>query len=227
MKLEKIGKNAYHIIGNNAKELAMAFVRIQEFYESPKFSGKIFSLKEFKKWWKANPPKGIKRGRFCYANYYEGFNVPSSVIKPFLEGKFNPLSKFEKKLLKLVSGIKDKDFYLIGTRKNGKIEHLKHEIAHGLYHNPTRYQKKVRTILRRLSPKTRIKIDRYLKGMDYHPKVLADERQAYIVAGGNDLAEAKITLDEIENVRQPLTVVYKNALLNSMFKRVSSGLIEN
>lgn len=226
MKLEKIGKNAYHIIGNS-KELAMSFIRIQEYYESPKFRGKIFTLKEFKTWWKQHPPKGIKPGRFSYCNYYEGFNIPSSSLKPFLEGKFNPLSKFEKKLLKLVSKIKDENFYLIGTRKNGKIEHLKHEIAHGFYYNPSSYSKKVKTILKKLSPKARVKIDRYLKGMDYHPKVLTDERHAYLVTGGNDLADADITLDEIENVRPQLSNVYQMALNERIYKKVALQLQEN
>jgi len=211
MKLEETSEGIWHAIGNTAKELGMSFLRPQEHYESPKFRGKIFSFDEFREWWIRNPPKGIKPGRFIYCNYYEGFNVPSHILNPFFEGKFDPLSDEEKRLLEKVSKIDNEKFYLIGTRKNGSHEDIKHELGHGFYYTDPEYRKKVQAIMRKLDTESRKKIDKYLQDRDYHPSVFSDERQAYFLAGDN-LKDAGIKLKEVLPVHLALNEVYQKVL---------------
>ena len=100
MKVKEIIKNIFHISFSTQHELASTFLRFQEYYESPKFRGKIFSFYEYKKWYTANSPKGKKTGKFTYYKDWGGFNIPSYVLKPFYQGKFNPLSNKEKKFLR-------------------------------------------------------------------------------------------------------------------------------
>jgi len=49
MVIEKrdLSDKIHLMIFDNQKELTTTFLRFQEHYESPKFRGKIFSLKEF------------------------------------------------------------------------------------------------------------------------------------------------------------------------------------
>jgi len=81
------------------RDVTLTLLRFQEHYESPKFRGKIFSLEEFKRWYVANSPNGIKTGEFTYYTDWNGFNIPSYVLQPFRDGKFNPLSEQERKFL--------------------------------------------------------------------------------------------------------------------------------
>jgi hypothetical protein len=211
MKLEHIAEGIYHAIGETPKELGMSFVRPQEHYESSKFRGKIFTFDEFKDWWIHNPPKGVKPGRFTYCTYYEGFNIPSDVLKPFFQGEFNPLSFWENLFLDKVSVIPDKKFYLIGTRKNGKPEDLKHEMAHGFYYTSPEYKKKVQAIVREVNPDMKNKLNQYLHDENYHPAVFNDERQAYILAG-DDLKDAGIKLKDVMPIHVALNEVYNETL---------------
>lgn len=73
----------------NNHELASTFLRFQEYYEHSKFRNKTFTLDQFKKWYIS------KHKKFNYYNSYDGFNIPSNILIPFYNGKFNPLSKKE------------------------------------------------------------------------------------------------------------------------------------
>src|ERR1035437_10032699 len=121
-------------------ELTSTFLRFQEFYESPEFQGKIFTLKEYKKWYTK------VKGKFSYYTDWGGFNIPSKVLKLFYLGKFDPQSKSEKQLLDLFKDDKGK-FYIIGTyRRNDrkwKDSMIMHETAHALFSLDIKYRTQV------------------------------------------------------------------------------------
>ena len=80
-------------------DLTSTFLRFQEHYESPRFKGEVFTLDEFQDWYIKNSPNGIETGKFTYHTDWNGFNIPSHILKPFYEGKFDPLSFDEQAIL--------------------------------------------------------------------------------------------------------------------------------
>lgn len=117
-------------------ELARAFVRVQEFYESPAFKGTIFTLGQFREWYAA------KHGTWSYYKDWNGFNVPSKMFELFIRGTFDPLSKEEKALIKIVKYIGDGQ-YVIATHKDADNEVGEHELAHALYACDRQYRSNV------------------------------------------------------------------------------------
>jgi hypothetical protein len=81
----KHAEGVYLLRSKTQYELASTFLRIQEHYESPFFSGKIFSLEQYMDWCAA------RTGSFTYYEDSSGFSVPSSALQPFYEGKVDPL----------------------------------------------------------------------------------------------------------------------------------------
>ena len=51
LKFKTLAPNIYAVEGTTSSEVARLFLRFQECYESPKFRDKIFTLKEFKKYY--------------------------------------------------------------------------------------------------------------------------------------------------------------------------------
>ena len=154
--------------------LASTFLRFQEHYENPKFRGMIFSLEEFMDWY------AIKFGNFTYYQDWVGFNVPSSVLKPFRKGSFNPLSNKEKNLLRLLADIPE-PFYVVGAYgMKLNLPTIKYELIHGLYHTVPEYRERTREILK--LEKIR-RFTEILKKMEYHPSVWQDETNAYLLTG--------------------------------------------
>ena len=175
MKKTEIYNKIYHVELGSAKELALTFLRFQEYHESPKFKDRIFSLKKFKKWY------SDKNGQFSYHSDYSGFNIPSWVLTLFFNGNFNPLSNREKKFLSIFKKHRNQKFYIIGTLKNESKETLKHELAHALFYTNSNYRKEVLAIIK---TKNLAPIKNFLKKSDYHPSVYLDECHAYILDGG-------------------------------------------
>ena len=62
-------------------DLCMSFLRIQEFYESPVYHGRYFTLEDYMDYWS----KEYGQGSFNYLDVWNGFNVPGSVIKKWIE----------------------------------------------------------------------------------------------------------------------------------------------
>jgi len=151
--------------------LCGTMLRFQEFYESPKFRGTVFTRQEFEEWY-------IQRtGKFTYLTDWSGFNFPSHVLKGFRDGTMGELSPMEKQVVDLVAYIPE-PFYLIAiaTDDSDSVGTLRHEIAHGLYATNADYRAEVLMHLEgaRLAP-----IHRLLYTA-YHPSVWLDECHAYV-----------------------------------------------
>ena len=100
-----------------------AILRIQEHYESSRFRSRVFTLEEYMDWY------AERFGAFTYFEDWSGFNVPSTAFEPFYEGRFDPLSEKERRLLRLFERERA-PFYVIGITSD---DDLQHELAHALY----------------------------------------------------------------------------------------------
>lgn len=202
-QISEIIPNVFHLKFASQKDLTSTLVRFEEFYESPEFRNKIFSMEEFYFWYKNSK----KHGRFSYFTDWTGFNFPSYVFKPFWEKKFKNLTVREKKLLQKFPQTSNK-FYIIGTYKSNIKDHdsvLKHELAHALFYIDSGYRRKVLKILKGIkNPKP---LENYLGELGYSPKVFQDEIHAYYLTEIEDLKKAKITISN--KVAQDLEANYQ------------------
>ena len=177
IKKRKIADKIYLLQFDTQKNMANTFLRFQEHYESPVFMGKIFTHKEYKNWYKK-----IK-GKFSYHEDWDGFNLPSSALKPFKKGKFNPLTENEKKLLSLFKNVKG-NYYIIAFHGGGH-HLLGHELAHALFSINLQYKRKILEILKKYNL-SHIKKELFSTG-GYGERALEDEIQAYAVSLSHEL----------------------------------------
>jgi len=209
--MKKISPNVFSDTYDNRYDLCMSFVRIQEFYESPQFKGKYFTLEEFIDWWSFSESK-IK-GSFDYPIRWNGFNIPGEVILNWLyecdeeilrDKEIALLNRLAKKLKVKVGGVtaayvfyallkdKLKGIYVIGCHKQKgnkyKKEIIDHELAHAFY---TLYPKYKTSCKKLLTAMGRNKDDKIIKEcvydnlvkIGYHDSVIEDEMQAYFSTG--------------------------------------------
>lgn len=197
----ELAPNIIHLKFKRKRDLTRHFLRFQEHFESPKFRGKVFSLSEFKPWYKKEKGKTS----FTYYEDWSGFNFPSKTLKPFLEGKFNPLSGYEKKIIKTLEGYSGK-FYVIGTFKDAD---LKHELAHALFYVDDQYHAKVMKILASIDKK--VFIDRFIEMRGYHPSVWDDEVHAYLLETASYIREEfpKVQMNKFADARHKLNDTFK------------------
>ncbi|MGV8169138.1 MAG: ABC transporter ATP-binding protein [Candidatus Nanoarchaeia archaeon] len=213
MKLKEIMPGIYHVQFKTQYEQNSTLLRFQEHYESPRFKGKIFTLKEFREWYIKNTVLGKRHG-FNYYSYWLGFNFPSTNLKPFLEGKFDPLSKKEKQFLETINKINKKRFYIMTTFSGAKVRIDHHEIAHGLFYINKEYKKQVLLVLKKLSSKERQTLEKYLaKEMGYHEEVIEDEMQAYLLCELNGLKKLKMT-HNLKKISTEIKRIYKEQTKN-------------
>jgi hypothetical protein len=172
-------------------------VRFQEYYESPKFRLKTFTLREYLKWY---------RGRFDedYFEEVDGFNMPSWVLRPFYQRKFDPLNRHEKRLLKEFRRKRGR-FYIIGTTSDNKGDVLKHELAHALFYVSPSYKKEV---IRALGLCNLTDVYRALKRYGYHEDLWTDEAHAYILDGKEVLVSYGVPQLQLRDAREKLELIY-------------------
>ena len=165
----------YHVNMKDQETLARCFCRFQEHFESPKFRGKVFTLGEFREWYKESQGED---GQFSYYQDWNGFNIPSYVFDAFKRGLFDPLTEDEQYLLNLFKD-KDYEFYVIGTHSGDDKESLRHEMCHALYYLNSEYKKEVQEYLVNFDLR---KLNKWLLEMGYCEEVLLDECHAYLAS---------------------------------------------
>ena len=171
MKITNVTSQIVKVTIEDPELLAKTFIRFQEYYESPEFRNKIFTLGQFKDWYSK------KYGAFTYYSDWDGFNIPSHVLQPFVKGLFDPLTDEEKNMLECFKYRSDK-FYIIGVSEDSG-DTLDHEICHGLYHTNDEYNGAVNKVLT-AHAKDLSSIYDFLKRKGYSPAVWKDEANAYI-----------------------------------------------
>lgn len=184
----------YHLSFKTQYLLASTFLRFQEFYESPKFAGKVFTLEEFMDWYAS------EKGEFTYFSDWSGFNIPSSVLKPFKRGVFDPLTKKEARLLEMFRSVRP-PFYILATYDQSKS--ILHEVVHGLFFIDADYRRKVKDALTQLNLKDLRALLLAMGG--YGEQVVDDEANAYILT---ELTKEMKRLD-LDMATQTLKALFK------------------
>lgn len=190
---EELAPGIFVIRFKSQHQLASTFLRIQEHYESARFKGRVFTLEEFMDWY------AEQFGAFTYFEDWSAFNVPSTALRPFYDGQFEPLLVKERRLLALFRTVRE-PFYVIGISDE---QDLHHELAHALYYMRPDYRRAVKAAMRKY---TTTALAKRLSAMGYHRSVLADEVHAYLVST-NDLKTIKAS--RYAALRKELTKIYR------------------
>ena len=174
-------------------DLAMHFMRYQEFYESssPRFRGKPWEWVDFMRWYS----KKYGKGAFTYAVDWAGFNIPGDTIDKVWKLGIADRNVYDYEMRQVSRQCQEQaqgDFYLIGAVGNRGV--LKHEIAHGFFYTIPEYKKEMTKLVKALDPAFRTAMNATLKDMGYTPKVYIDECQAYLSTGLSE--QFKVTLDK-------------------------------
>ena len=190
----------YLVESRNRRDLAETFMRFQEYYESPEFKGRVFTVEEFAHWYAS------KYGAFSYTRDWYGFNIPSKVLEPFRLGQFDPLTAKEKKLLDVCKNATG-DFYVIGVTPSAEYfdETVKHEFVHGAFHVNEDYRREVVSCVKESSIR---EIDKGLGRMGYHSDVFADETNAYVLVEPETMTEY-VNIRNTKNLRTKLDAIFK------------------
>ncbi len=190
----------YLIESSSRQGLAGMFMRFQEYYESPKFKGQVFSIDDFAHWYAS------KYGSFSYAKDWYGFNIPAKVLAPFKQGSFDPLTVQEQKLLEICKEVSDSS-YIIGVTPGAEFfkETVQHEFVHGVFYTNPEYRKEVEACIKDNNIKP---INQGLHKMGYCNDVAIDETNAYILTEP-DTMKKFVSVRNTRQLKQQLESIFK------------------
>jgi len=198
----------YHLHFGTKWQVAMHFLRFQEYYESAKYADQVFHLVDYMEWYQSD----YGEGKFSYPTDWTGFNVPSSVVDAVLGQNIPDYNRYDEFMETVVRGIRrereGQPFYLIGTSEEAGAEKdvLDHEIAHGFYATNEEYRADMDKLLDEF-PKAKFKkASEILIKMTYHPRVAADEIHAYSATGPCSTLKKTLT----PKVCKPFKEMYKS-----------------
>lgn len=182
-KIKEVAKNVFLVTFKSSYDLAMTFLRYQEFYESPKWRGKKFTILEYMEWYS----KEVGANTFSYPDDYDGFNLPSWVFEKirYEDGNiYDVVMTLIRAHIKHTFGVTG-PYYLIGvSEESGDQSTVRHEIAHGMYTTDPIYKKTVDHMVRKVLPRrVRRRLFMALKQRQYHNSVLVDESNAFLSTG--------------------------------------------
>lgn len=191
LKAQKQKFSSVWISADSQEELGNTFIRFQEYYESPQFKGKIFTLGQLRSWY------STEYGANTYQIDWSGFNFPSTVLKPFRDGLFDPLTQEEQNLLSLFQYRHD-SFYLIGAQTP---EVLRHELSHALYAYSVKYKILIDQLFKKYQKEIKL-ITKYILDKGYDKSVINDELQAYITDNDDEYIKKHTPQNIIDQVNQ-------------------------
>lgn len=183
-RLERVLDKVFFLNFTNHYDMAMCFLRYQEYYESPNpdFYRSDFKILDFMEWYAKNQSK---KGIFSYPDDWAGFNIPSFVfnVQIFDPNKYDAFMQSTRKQIRslLKKEGKSQEFYLIDSV--GISGAFEHELAHGLYYTNAKYQKAVATLLKKANKKIINATRDAVREMMYSESVVDDEVQAYLSTG--------------------------------------------
>lgn len=178
IKITEIVPHVYHLEFTSSYNLAMHFVRFQEYYESPKYHKQFFTLVDYMEWYASK-----YNGSFSYPTDWSGFNIPSRCLLPFISTP-SPIpdpNKYDQYMCDLIKAVNEKEnghpFYFIGS--NGDPVTLRHELSHAWYTVDPEYKERANKLLEEMDQEKRKKAREILETTEYHPTVIDDEIVAY------------------------------------------------
>ena len=210
-------RNAIYLIESSSRQvLAGTFMRFQEYYESPEFKGRVFSVDDFAHWY------ARKFGSFSYSRDWYGFNIPGTVLNPFKNGDFNPLMPHERNLIDFCGSI-DGNSYIIGVTLSAEYfkETVQHEFAHGAFHINPEYKKEVVDCVENFNIRS---VYRGLAKMGYCEAVAIDETNAYVLVEPDTIQEYA-SIRDTKNLREKLDIIFKKYFGFSLVKTKITALI--
>lgn len=175
----KVQKNIYIVSATSQYELAISFLRLQEFYESsfPEICGHYFTTEQYMDRY------AEEFGNFTYTSDWNGFNIPGDVVEKFFKVFGDDLTNHEKELRKLLvpalNPVRKVRFYVIGVHGND-VGVVDHETAHALFYLSSEFNKSMTELIDNIHPIIKKRIFTKLKKMGYGENVLIDEAQAYL-----------------------------------------------
>jgi hypothetical protein len=187
-----IARDVFHVRCQTQEDLAYLFLRSQEYYESRniEFYRQHFKIDAFKEWYCCFY---TGEDTFTYPYDWCGFNVPGAIALSAIKGAFKigDNNKYDDAMLEIIQHCQkeSKRFYLIGTMDEiSDVQTLSsalaHELAHAFYYLDTDYRNAMNQITAPILHRMQVVL--YLSG--YHPSVISDEAQAYLVDGLEFLA---------------------------------------
>lgn len=206
--LIEIDNNVFHLVFPGRFSLCSTFCRFQEFYESPEFAGQVFTKRQFREWYK----KSKKCNVFTYNYDWSGFNIPSTVLKPFFNGDFDPLSSKEQMFLDLFKNKRGR-YYIIGTFRSSESHVLNHELAHGYWFVDSKYRAEAQKIIDSISRNKYEIFKKILQDYGYGDNVIDDEIHAYIATttkSGKIFKHANIKIEEFSRARKNLRNLFNS-----------------
>lgn len=158
---------------DSVAQLGKALIRPQEFAESPKFQGRIFTTSELKRHAKSAGLLAPYRSAY-------GVNIPGSYLDLFFSNfpSRTPAElAIKERLDSLGRETWDSKYYVIGASDG----YTKHELAHALFYLDPAYKTAALGILARLPFDAKHGIKKTLLGWGiYAPNVIEDEACAYL-----------------------------------------------
>jgi len=234
-QFKQIAENIYVLSFDNEYDLAMHFVRYQEFYECPNgvFRSNCFSLIDYMEWYAKE-----NGNQFTYPQDWGGFNIPGWVLMRLLGvraigdleiSRIKDRNKYDDFMERIVTLIypdwnplsKESDwptFYVLGCL-NDDVSTMDHEIAHALYYTSKEYKAEVTSLLEE-APDIKKHLSKALLDGGYTFSVLDDECQAYLATGLVDKQKKYLRLKRAKRVSSTCNK------FNKVFKSYKEKLIK-
>lgn len=195
-----------HFNYSNQKQVAMAFCRIQEFYESDKddLRGNVFTFEQFIDYYTDDT------GKFDYFSSWGGYNVPGHVVDEFFD-RFKDLTERELEIQKAVNQLNRDRYYIIGTSVD-RSDAIEHELVHAHYYLNNTYHHAVNTLIDSMDYDLRKKMMTCLKNMGYTDDVIEDEINAYLATSTMKYLKDKVKLNVKKSQVEPFRELSKTVL---------------
>lgn len=178
---KKLRDRLYELRFDDQHEMCMTFLRYQEFYESPRYVGRKFTLAEYMSWYVKDQSKD---GSFSYPQDWGGFNLPVDIIGRVHAMGIDDPNHYDSLMFALYRTISAQcdGAYLIGVTRNVELD--EHEVTHAMFHIDESYRNKVLATLGAAYNNVLVgELKEILLGKGYAQVTALDEVNAYAVTG--------------------------------------------
>lgn len=178
----------YELRFEDRYEMCMTFLRYQEFYESPRYEGRKFTLAEYMSWYAKSQSKN---NSFSYPQDWGGFNIPADIIKKVRGSGIDDPNHYDALMSSIYTIISSQcdDAYLIGVCRDAKLD--PHETTHAMWHIDTVYRNGCKSIFQETHPELIDKLKMILFEIGYTEVTALDEVQTYLTTGDGIFKKAK------------------------------------
>jgi len=223
-KIQRVTPRIFSVTFDNGYDLAMHFLRYQEYYESPNptIRKNFFTIIDYMAWYAKNHD-----GTFTYPADWTGFNVPGWVFKALIEsGEIPDPNMYDFNMSMIIGEIQSQlpddvwNFYVIGFRQDDKGT-KDHELAHGLYLTEEKYKQQMDALTEKHKDVLAVFSD-WLSNIGYDSSVFADEFQAYFSTGLTE--DGKKVLKKAKLKTKKIRKEYEKVF--TRWKKISLGVIE-